>query len=689
MENIYTLSDLAKPEELTPEHITQLRLFAHTVRLLSIDAVQKANSGHPGMPLGMADVAAVLWMRHLKHNPSNPGWFDRDRFVLSAGHGSMLLYSLLHLTGYDLPLSEIRNFRQWNSKTPGHPEYGHTPGVEITTGPLGQGISTAVGMALGERILAEQYNKPNFTLVDHYTYVIASDGDLMEGISHEACSLAGHLGLGKLIVLYDDNNITIDGSTDLSFSETVLKRFDAYGWHTREVDGHNMTEVDAALREARQEPHHPSLIACRTTIGYGSPNRAGTAKAHGEPLGEEEVKLTRENLGFSDSPPFHIPPEVSEITRSVIRKGQLLQQQWDDLFHEYVKSHPESGKELQQRLAGQLPEGWEQELSEISFDAPIATRAASGAVLNKLVPAIPRLIGGSADLSGSNNTLTKSQHAITRENTLGRYIHYGVREHAMGAMMNGLALHGGFIPYGGTFLVFSDYMRPAIRLAAMMGLQVIYVFTHDSIGLGEDGPTHQPVEHLTALRSIPNLTVIRPADAPETAQAWKAALANTTGPTALVLTRQKLPVLPRGENTYPPAEKLLQGAYIVKGTENAQAIIIASGSELHIALQAHQLLKEKGINTKVVSMPSTELFDARPQNYKALILPPRIRARVAVEAGVTSGWHKYVGDCGEIIGLDHFGASAPYQELYKRLEITPEAVADAVQRTMERVRMKG
>ncbi len=669
---------MGKTDFLSTEALTQLRGVSNAIRILAMDAVQKANSGHPGMPMGMADVASVLWCRYLKHNPRDPHWIDRDRFVLSAGHGSMLLYSLLYLTGYQVSLEDLKQFRQWGSKTPGHPEYGHTPGVEVTTGPLGQGISAAVGMALAERILAQTYNRPDLPLFDHYTYVIASDGDLMEGISHEACALAAHLALGKLIVLYDDNSITIDGKTELAFSEDVLKRFEAYGWHTQRVDGHDMVAVDRAIEQARSRDDRPSIIACRTIIGFGSPNRAGTSRAHGEPLGEEEVQLARRQLGLSDYPPFYVPEEVLSFARQAVERGKAWQAAWEERWQQYRQRFPEAARELSDRLAGQLPEGWEAALPDFALDKPLATRAASGATLEVLVPRIPALIGGSADLTPSNNTRTGSQKAITAEDVTGRYIHYGVREHGMGAIMNGLALHGGFIPYAGTFLVFSDYMRASVRLAAMMGLRVIYVFTHDSIGLGEDGPTHQPVEHVMSLRLIPNLWVIRPCDAGETAQAWRVALQHTDGPTALALTRQKLPVLDRKGAGMAPAENLQKGAYVLVDADNPQALILATGSEVHIALEAFHILRKEGIAVRVVSMPCWELFELQPETYRKEVLPPQIRARVAIEAGVPLGWQKYVGEKGCIIGLNRFGASAPYQEIYRHLGLTAGAVVEAV-----------
>jgi transketolase len=568
------------------------RLCTNAIRILAMDAVQQARSGHPGMPLGMADAAYVLWSRFLKHNPADPTWADRDRFVLSAGHGSMLLYALLHLSGYDLSLDELRNFRQVGSRTPGHPEYGHTPGVETTTGPLGQGLATAVGMAIAERYLAEQFNRADYAPVDHYTYVIAGDGDLMEGISHEAAGLAGHLKLHKLIVLYDDNQISIDGSTDLAFTEDTHARFAAYGWQVLAVDGHNQAEVAAAIAQARTSTEQPTLIACRTTIGFGSPNRAGTNKAHGEPLGVEEVALTREALGWSDPTPFAVPEEVYTVMRRALQTGSERQQTWNELVERYRTAYPDLAEQMDAMLERNLPDNLAEALPTFSADPKgIATRAASGQVINALAPHTPALLGGSADLHGSNNTLIKGASAIQADNWGGRNLYFGVREHAMGAILNGMALHGGFLPYGGTFLVFSDYMRPAIRLAALMGLQVVYVFTHDSIGLGEDGPTHQPIEHLAALRAIPNLFVVRPADANETVAAWQTALARTDGPTALILTRQAVPTLDPSIRA-----GAAHGGYVLRDVENPQAIVLASGSEVAIAQEAADLLAGRGID---------------------------------------------------------------------------------------------
>ncbi|CAF0691396.1 transketolase [Candidatus Methylacidithermus pantelleriae] len=658
------------------------RIAANTLRGLAMDAVQRANSGHPGMPMGMADVAVVLWGRFLSFDPSDPQWPDRDRFILSAGHGCMLLYGLLHLCGFDLPLEEIQRFRQWGSRTPGHPEYGLTPGVETTTGPLGQGFGNAVGIALAERWLATHFNRPGFPIVDHWTYVIASDGDLMEGISHEAASLAGHLGLGKLVVLYDDNRVTIDGPTELAFSEDVLMRFAAYGWHTQRVDGHDPEAVEAALESARRETARPSLIACRTHIGFGSPNRQDSAKAHGEPLGVEEVKLAKERLGLPQEE-FYVPEEAKEFFRQAAERGRQRHKEWNELYLRYRQAFPELARLWEAIWQGELSPDWDRELPSFSPQAPLATRAASGAVLSAIFPRIPNLIGGSGDLTPSNNTQPKGEKAIRRDDFSGRYIHFGVREHAMGAILNGLCLHGGIRPYGGTFLVFSDYMRPSIRLAALMKLPVIYVFTHDSIGLGEDGPTHQPVEHLASLRAIPNLWVFRPADATETVVGWKIALTRREGPVALVLTRQAVPVLDRSQLA--AQEGAVRGAYILVEDADFRAILLASGSEVHVALSARELLRAEGIGVRVVSMPCWELFEEQPRSYRESVLPPRIRARVAVEAARSWPWRRYVGLDGEIVGLDRFGASAPYKVVYEKLGITPARVVEAVKACLDRL----
>jgi len=653
-------------------------LCINTIRMLSADAVEKAESGHAGMPMGTASMAYVLWTRFLKHNPANPGWPDRDRFVLSAGHGSMLLYSLLHLTGYDLSLEEIKNFRQWGSKTPGHPEFRHTPGVETTTGPLGQGFANGVGLAIAERFLAAHFNRPGHEIISHRTYAIVSDGDFMEGVSNEAASLAGHLGLGKLIYLYDDNHITIDGNTDIAFTEDRAARFEAYGWHVQKVkDGNDMAAIEKALLSAQKEDLRPSLIAVRTHIGYGSPNKQDSASAHGEPLGPEEIKLTKKNLGWPLEPQFHIPDEALNRFRRAIDSGKQQESEWEERYSAYEKAYPELARELNQWLNRELPAGWDRDLPDYPADKKgMATRVASGKVLNAIAPNVPNLIGGSADLAPSNKTVINGKEFFQKDSYHGRNFHFGVREHGMGSIINGIALHGGLIPYGGTFLIFSDYMRPPIRLAAMMGLKVIYVFTHDSIGLGEDGPTHQPVEQLAALRAIPNLTVIRPCDANETSEAWRAALNSNQGPVALALTRQNVPTLDR--NKFASADGLRRGAYILKDAPNGNPdlILLATGSEVSIAVEAAEKLYKKDIAVRVVSMPSWELFDRQPKEYRQKVLSPDIKVRIAIEAGITQGWHRYVGDNGRVIGIDHFGASAPHPILYEKFELTSEKVVE-------------
>jgi len=669
---------------MTPQKIDQLAV--NTIRALTMDAVQKAKSGHPGMPMGMADAAYVLWTQFLRHNPQDPQWVDRDRFVLSAGHGSMLLYSLLHLTGYDLPLDELKQFRQWGSMTPGHPERGLTPGVETTTGPLGQGFGNGVGMALAERFLAATFNRPDFELINHYTYAIVSDGDLMEGVSSEAASLAGHWGLGKLIYLYDDNEISIEGSTDLAFTENVMQRFLAYGWHVQEVDGHNRQAVAEAIRAAQAETSKPSIIACHTHIAYGSPNKQGTSAAHGEPLGEEEVRLTKEAMGWPLEPHFYVPPEVYAHFRQMQPAWQAAEEAWKRKFAAYQQAYPQEAALFQQMMSGALPEGWDKDLPSFEAGKEIATRNASGTILQVLAEAIPNLMGGSADLAPSTKTYMSKCSDLYCGNYSGRNIHFGVREHGMGAILNGLALHGGIKPYGATFLVFCDYMRPPIRLAAIMEQPVIYVFTHDSIFVGEDGPTHEPVEQFAALRAIPHLRVIRPADATETVEAWKVAIeggASHDGkqrPVALLLTRQNVPVLDRSKLA--PASGLRRGAYILSEAPGGKPdiILIGTGSEVAICLQAQAALAEQGVAARVVSMPSWELFDEQPEAYRESVLPAAIKARLAVEAGVPQGWHKYIGDQGGFVGIEgRFGASAPYKVLADKYGLT---TANVVQQAL-------
>jgi transketolase len=649
----------------------------NTIRFLAVDAVQRAESGHPGAPMGAAAVAYTLWDRLLKHNPRNPGWPDRDRFVLSAGHASMLLYALLYLTGYDLPLEELRDFRQWGSKTAGHPEHGLTPGVEATTGPLGQGFANGVGMAIAERWLAGHYNRPGHQIIDHYVYALVSDGDLQEGVSSEAASLAGTLKLGKLIYLYDDNGIQIEGPTDAVFTENVARRFQAYDWQVLgPIDGLDIAAVEKAIRDAQADAEHPSLIICKTVIGYGSPNQA-TAKVHGEPLGEENVRRAKDTLGWPQEPLFYVPDQVLDHMREALERGQEAEDDWQRRMEEYRKTYPEQAAELEGQLSGQLPAGWDEGLSDLfpPGSKPAATRVASGQVLNHLVKRVHALIGGSADLGPSTKTALAGYGDFGWDQYSGHNMHFGVREHAMGSIANGMALHGGVIPYTGTFLVFSDYMRPPMRLAAMTGLRVVYVFSHDSIGLGEDGPTHQPVEQLMNLRAVPNLTVIRPADATETAEAWRAALLNQSGPTAMLFTRQNVPVLDRTDLA--PAAGLQQGAYVLWEASEAtpEVILIGTGSEVQLALEAGRQLASSGIQVRVVSMPSWELFDRQPAGYRDTVLPPAIKARVAVEAGITLGWEHYVGLEGAVFGLESFGASAPGKVLYQKFGITTENVA--------------
>ena len=669
---------LQKENSNTTPELDQLCI--NTIRALTLDAVQKAKSGHPGLPLGAAPMAYVLWTRFLRHNPKNPKFDNRDRFLLSAGHGSMLIYSLLYLTGYDLSLDELKNFRQWGSKTPGHPEYGLTPGVEITTGPLGQGFANGVGMAMGAAHLASRFNKENFPLIDHYVYAIVSDGDLMEGVAAEAASLAGHLKLGKLIYLYDDNNVTIEGFTDLAFSEDVPKRFESYGWHTQTVaDGNNLDDIEAAIRAA-QADDRPSLISIKTIIGFGMPTQ-GTRKAHSDAPGGDAVREAKRHLGWPEDEQFYIPEEALAHYRAAIERGAQFESDWHALVNEYQKAHPEEGKLWRATMSGELPAGWEDHLPKFENAKDVATRVASGEVINALAPVLPMLIGGSADLGVSNNTDIKESHSFAAGAYDGRILHFGVREHAMGSTLTGMSLNGGLIPYGGTFLTFSDYMRPAIRLAALSEVQVIYVFTHDSVGLGEDGPTHQPIEHLAALRTIPHLFVIRPADPAEVSEAWRIAILRRHAPTALALTRQKVPVINR--QRFAAAEGLRRGGYVLAEAETSDGevttpklILIATGSEVSLTLEARETLQKEGTPARVVSLPCWELFEEQSQEYRNEVLPPAVTARVAVEAGVCQGWERYVGTGGAVICLDRFGGSAPGEVALRELGFNVENVLD-------------
>lgn len=650
----------------------------NTIRFLSADAVQTANSGHPGLPMGAAPMAYTVWTRHLRHNPKNPKWINRDRFVLSGGHGSMLLYSLLHLTGYDLSLEEIKNFRQWGSKTPGHPEYGLTPGVETTTGPLGQGFANGVGMAIAAKHLGSRFNRDGFNMVDHFIYGIVTDGDLMEGIASEAASLAGHLQLGNLIYLYDDNHISIDGSTELAFTENRNKRFEAYGWHVLTVrDGNDVNQIDSAINEAKLDPR-PSLIAVRTVIGYGLPTRAGTAKAHGEPPGEEELEGAKKNLGWPLEPKFLIPEDVLTFFRQAIETGDELEESWLAKLEDYEAAHPTLGTELKRILSGRLPENWDADIPVFEKDGKgMATRVSSGKVLNAIAPRLPELIGGSADLTPSTKTWIDGSASFQAAVRDGRNLNFGVREHAMGGIVNGMSFYPGVIPYGATFLVFSDYMRGAIRLSALSELHTIWVFTHDSIGLGEDGPTHQPVEHYAALRAIPNMTVIRPGDANEVAEAWKAAILNHEGPTSLLFTRQGVPTLNREK--YAPASGLHKGAYVLAdlGDSEPELILMASGSEVSIMVAAGENLAGQGKSVRLVSFPSWELFEQQSWDYRDEVLPKTIKKRIAVEAGVPQGWERYIGEDGKFIGVNKFGASAPYKVIFENYGLTAEAIIEA------------
>jgi transketolase len=672
----------------------------NTLRFLSVDMVQKANSGHPGLPLGAASMAYALWTKQLKHNPKDPHWFDRDRFVLSAGHGSALLYSLLHVTGYDLSLDDIKQFRQWGSKAPGHPERGHTAGVEVTTGPLGQGLANAVGMAIGEAHLAARYNRDGHEVIDHRTWAIVSDGDLMEGVASEAASLAGHLGLGKLVCLYDDNYVTLAAGTDMTFSEDRGARFEAYGWQIiRVADGNDLAAIDAALEEARADTVRPTLILVRTHLGFGSPEQ-DSFKAHGSPLGVEDTRKTKQKLGWPVDPPFLLPEPALKHFREAVEHGGKAQDEWNGRLNGYLKAFPDLGKELQLRMDGKLPDGWDADIPTFPADAKgMATRVAGGKVMNAFAAKLPALFGGSADLDPSTHTELKgfgdfNPEATKGEDTqdsdsagwshAGRNVHFGVREHAMGAIANGLAAHGGFIPYGSTFLIFSDYMRPSIRLAALMGIHVVHVFTHDSVALGEDGPTHQPIEQLASLRAIPNLTLIRPGDANETAVAWRVAVESTKHPVLLALTRQDVPTLDRQK--FASADGVRKGAYVLSDAKDAKPalILIASGSEVGLIVQAADKLRADGVAVRCVSMPSWELFEAQPQSYRDEVLPPAVTARLAVELGVSQGWERYVGAGGDVLGIEHFGASAPAEVLLREYGFTVDNVVKRAKAVMGR-----
>ena len=652
-------------------------LCVQTIRFLSLDAIQKAKSGHPGMPMGMAAAAYTLWMRHLRHNPANSKWLNRDRFVLSAGHGSMLLYSLLYLTGYDVSLDELKNFRQWGSKTAGHPEYGETPGVEVTTGPLGQGLANGVGMAIAEKYLAARYNRDDFNIFDYNIYVIAGDGCLQEGVGAEAASLAGHLGLDNLIVIYDDNRITIDGDTSLAFTEDRGARYEAYGWHVQIVggDGNDMEVFEKALENAKVEKDRPSFIQFRSHIGYGSPNFQDNCAAHGSPLGGDEIKLIKKNFGWDPERNFHVPEKVLKHTRQAVEKGKKIEQAWHEKFTEYAKAYPDLGRAITDAQAKKLSINLDEILPKFEPGASVATRKASGATLDAIMPKLPLVLGGSADLTPSNNTRFKGAEAFQKDNRAGRYIHYGVREHAMAAIMNGIAVSDLLIPYGGTFLCFADYMRPAIRIAAMSGYPTIFVFTHDSIGLGEDGPTHQPVEQIASLRAIPNLVVIRPADANETAHAWKYALEHRDSPVALIFTRQGLGVL--DQEKFASASNLEKGAYALIGEPDCDVLLLATGSEVQLAIKAYDQLGAEGIKARVVSMPSWELFERQDKHYHDSVLPGDVKARVGIEAGVRQGWDKWLGDAGVFIGMSSFGASAPGKVCFEKFGITAGAIVEA------------
>ncbi|MBI2852888.1 MAG: transketolase [Chloroflexi bacterium] len=671
---------------MTAEAIDELCI--NSMRFLAVDAVEKAKSGHPGTPMGAAPVAYVLWDRFLKHNPVDPKWPDRDRFILSCGHASMMLYSLLYLTGYPLLIHDIKNFRQWESRTPGHLEHGVTPGVETTVGPLGQGFGNAVGMAIAEKHLSEKYNRPGLDIINHFTYAVLSDGDMEEGISSEAASLAGALSLGKIVFLYDANKVSIEGQVDITFNEDVCQRFQSYGWHTvGPIDGMDLSAVESAIREARAETSRPSLIVCNTVIGYGSPNKAGTGAAHGEPLGADEVALTRRKLGWKFES-FAVPHEALLHFRRALERGGRWQQEWQEKMDAYRRAYPDEARRLEEDLKGDLPEGWDHGLDDLfkgPQDKPVATRDASGRVMNAIAGKVQSLIGGSADLAPSTKTNLKDMGDFRAGNYLGRNMHFGVREHSMGAVASGMALHGGVIPFTGTFLIFYDYMRPPVRLAAMMGIRVIYIFTHDSVGLGQDGPTHQPIEHLIGLRAVPNLVTIRPADATETVEAWKLAIERRNGPTALILSRQNLPVFDR--TIFAPASDVRRGGYVLwQASATPDVILIGTGSEVHIVLEAGRRLQDSGISASVVSLPSWELFDAQPADYRSSVLPPGIKQRLSLEAASPLGWERYVGEEGKIIGISRFGASAPGEVIYEKLGLTPERMVDEAMRLLEKVR---
>lgn len=658
-------------------------LAVNTIRTLSIDAVEKANSGHPGMPMGAAPMAYTLWSQFMDHSPSNPDWFNRDRFVLSAGHGSALLYSMLHLFGYDVSMDDLKSFRQWGSNTPGHPEYGETPGVDATTGPLGQGLAMSVGMAMAERHLAATYNRDDFNVIDHYTYSICGDGDLMEGVSSESASLAAHLKLGRLIVMYDSNDISLDGDLDQSFSEDVQKRYEAYGWQVIRVeDGNDMAAIADALKQAKSNTEQPTMIEVKTTIGYGSPNKGGSNTSHGAPLGADEISLVKENYSWSYEEEFYIPEEVKSTFAELKEEGDKKEQQWNELFAKYEEKYPELASQLKSAIKGELPEGWDSEIPSYEKETSTASRAASGEVLNAIAKNNPQIFGGSADLASSNKTMLKDEKDFSAADYSGRNIWFGVREFAMASALNGMALHKGLKVFGATFFVFSDYLRPALRLSALMGVPATYVFTHDSVAVGEDGPTHEPVEQLASLRAMPGLSIIRPADGNETAAAWKVALENSTNPTALVLSRQNLPVVTDShEQAY---EGVKRGAYIVEGSNNADALLLASGSEVGLAVEAKNLLEKEGITASVVSMPSWDLFEKQSEDYKKTVLPDDVTVRLGIEMGASMGWDRYVGHKGDVLAIDRFGASAPGNTVIKEFGFTPENVVKRVKAMLSR-----